>query len=317
MSIQTHKNPLKSIPSCQHKRKQHVIQTFDSFGDVFRHIDTMSSVTGFSSAMRSAFASRDFLGGQTFDKTKDGAIFGNAAQGAAADALMRKVEALEIDVEQRQRVRSVAGGRPCVPAVVSGSMVPMRRKVAKKHSYAPLSIVVNVNSSGGINSALLEQRGIAIAALVKRIAASRPVNLYVMGGLHMRGQCTYIPMVRFPTSPVDIKRLAYVLASQGVARGLFFALSSTGNYCMERANVRYQSYIHWPFDDFAYIGDSGSTTSHGKRNIGADLAAWLKTDMLYIPGIFLDSKHVQDIKRDAVGWINDTAKQYTETKEAA
>jgi hypothetical protein len=306
-------SPFKSKTAA---KSAHLLEQFDSMTKVIAGMENMKR--NFSLAFDALpFQQRGFCD-ETYAETIAGLINGDKTKGGAATALAKQIERLGFETKAKARIASPVGGRPCVPAMLSGSPMAMRRRVMKPKETAPLTIVVNVNSSGGIDQKSLEKRGIAIAALVQKLAIARPVTLHICGTLMTSQQPTYIALIKFPTAPLDMARLAYAIANQGLARGVLFGMAAHAGAKLNQLEGRTDhktnstsSHVQWPFGSVSYI-DKRAKAGEVTNTISTDLAAYFKTDIFYVPGAFLNSADHIAIMGDAIGWINSRMKEFSE-----
>lgn len=242
-----------------------------------------------------------FYSQETMRDVEKGAIEGNAEYAKSSASLMSKIEAAHIPTTKRKRVSSPYG-RVSVGAYLAGDPMPARRKVKADDLKAPITVVVSLNSMGEVESADLEKRGVAIAALVRRLVKERPVKLL----LSRFSECDSVNtcmLVEFPTTPIDVFRLSYLLSSQGFCRGAGFAYhrSAKDIYAMA-GKVTYDVSAS---RSIMFAG--GRAYSQSRHcNYSRDLSAFLNCEVLYIPGSSGDNPDFKLMTRDPVAWINDT-----------
>ncbi len=103
--------------------------------------------------------------------------------------------------------RSVSGAMPDVPAYLAGSPLNMRRRVAAQ-GLAPLTIVVETFMSGTIGDDDRTRRGVAILALVRKLAMTgHAVDLW-LAHTSRPGE-TATCLVRVETRPLDMARAVW------------------------------------------------------------------------------------------------------------
>jgi hypothetical protein len=163
--------------------------------------------------------------GETYEETIQRAKEGDVSLVAEAQELMSKVNA-SIETSSLSWEYSVSGAFPDIPAFLSGSPDCMRRRVFSDSEANPVRVFVCTTSSAGVTAATLAKRGAVILALVlKLIEAGRPVELWTFTGFDAdkkhggNGVC----LVRLPTQPVDIARIAYCLTRTAFDRRLGMA----------------------------------------------------------------------------------------------
>lgn len=151
---------------------------------------------------------------------------GDLAAVAASDALLTTMEEkLSIPTARKRWQDCVAGAYPNVPAYIAGQPLSMRRRARDDSAYAPLAIIVDLTSSASIHVSDLRKRGAAILALVRALAARRPIELWAGCSIdadNLRNAFHWY--VRIETAPLDLARAAYMLTHPAVCRGLIYGL---------------------------------------------------------------------------------------------
>ena len=173
----------------------------------------------------------------------------------------------------------VAGCIPSVPAYLAGDPRCMRRKMLVKQPL-PARIFASVCVSGGVPASLMEQRGVIVAALVYKLAAIRPVELWVTSETRTEDKSKF-HMIRLNTKPLNLSRICAMLAHPAALRTLFFSLSDRRN----------SHSIQWAFGRLPF--DKG-TPEVWSAAMGVDLSR-----DVYIPGTHLDDPLLEDPK----AWI--------------
>jgi hypothetical protein len=187
-------------------------------------------------------------GGMSFDESLRCVREGNPAIVARSDEFLSRFEALHLVSRRWRTVAAVAGGVPCVPAALAGHPLAMRQRQRVSSDQAPLAIIVDIASSGGIESADLEKRGAAILALVRLLSAARPVSLYVGVSVtsgHLRDERRHDAchiFTRMDTAPLDLARAAHMLCHTSTARSLYYGAA----YEVTGSPVDAHS-LHWPY----------------------------------------------------------------------
>lgn len=227
-----------------------------------------------------------------------------------------KTEAMKVVAEinnkipiKTKRVEYVASpfGTTVSPGdLIAGSPTPMRRRVVAPNASAPLTVVVGGTSSGGISAGDLLKRGAALAALLSRLAAVRPVAGYALvngavSGAKTRAQLAF---VKLPTSPVNIRLCAHACAAQSFNRALgFTAMHALDHEYSARKNMSKcsaSSYISWPFGNIDYA--SQNTGGEMRK----DLSKFFKTDVLFMPNVLSIGGDFKEILESPAAWINRT-----------
>ena len=186
-----------------------------------------------------------------------------------------------------QWVRRPAGVLPSVPAYLAGAPAAMldMRKVAQ----GPVKVVASVGASVSWTPEDMTRRGAAIAALVARLARTRPVELWVSSEL---GAPNTLELVRIPTAPMDVNAVGYALADPGVFRRLFLGLK------VQRAPQYGGQWMDVPGERTGSPGWS--------RKVRECLQ--LTAADVYIPPAF-GSPHLHLASTDPVQWVMDRARE--------
>lgn len=300
-----HKAPFRRF------KEKHVVAVFDSPG---QFIDAVSDLPGVTLTREEMLSLRHeaFYSGETWATMRQRAGEGDAETAKRAAALMAQIARVPYATPKRQRVASPYG-RVSVGAYLASDPMPCRRHVKKPSPHAPVSIVVSLNSMATVAARDLEKRGVAIAALVRRLTSDRPVSLY-LSRFSVAGSAASCMLVKFPTAPLDSHRLAYLLASQGFARGAGFAFHRSGAVLFKRAGAGTVSDV----SKSGYINFAGNASYSQTRNCNyaADLREFFKTDLLYIPGSDPANKEFNLMVENPVAWVNETMAELTKANPA-
>ena len=233
-----------------------VIDTIDAFAEYY---------SGYTGRDRWDYS---WMGGLTRSQAILAARNGHQPSVASSDEYMGKFEELAFQARKWTTVDAVAGGAPNVGAYLAGSPVSMRRRQRVMNDFAPLTIFLDVVSSGGISAEYLKKRGAAVLALVRMLGATRPVQLYAVGGLGGRRN-GYI-MVKMP-EVADLGRSAFMMAHPAAARGMLYA-------CAHRVEEGVKG--SWAFH-------SVEAYRHNGLKIYAEAIGAPEADCLYVPPPYL------------------------------
>jgi hypothetical protein len=212
---------------------------------------------------------------------------------APSEALLSELEGLLPHTPRYVNIMDVVGALPVVPAYLSGVPVNMRRRAKVARDDAPISVVCDVTSSGGIDAGDLLRRGTALLAFVRVLSEHRQVSLWCGIGLNVRSGSSMV-LWRIDTTPLDLARAAHLLSAPSVSRGLGYQLS----YKLHASGGG------WPFND------------HGKQaRTGEErLSALLGEQVHFIPPLFLRDELVTA----PVSWLKrELARYLPSEKEAA
>jgi len=233
---------------------------------------------------------RDWDSGQSYNDATRLCRTGDLNKVAPSDAFMRKFEDI-IGFESRQFrvVNDVAGGVPNIGAYLAGNPINMRRRARVMSEQAPLNVVVDLVSSGGITAKDLERRGAAVLALVRLLSAVRPVNLYAVAcglphGVH--GYTSVGFAVRIDTAPLDLARAAHVLGSPAVPRNVMYRAMDV------EAGMPHESSTHWAFNDVNYYREHGA--EYWQRVLGTEECLFLAPPYVTDEAISDPEKFIRD-----------------------
>lgn len=204
------------------------------------------------------------------------------------DELLAKMESIIPQSQAWQVIASPVGAVPHIPNFIAGNPCSMRLRVRTRKESAPLSIAVDLACSAGISANDVHKRGVAILALVRGLAAVRPVELWAGCSIDAGYSNAAHIYTQIETAPLDLARAAHVLTHASVPRSIIYEIGE--------ADYGFQG--HWPY--------SGSGPD---RELGADIlkrAIGFSHDVLYVPPIFLHDEAVQNPTK----WIADNLAAY-------
>jgi len=220
---------IKELPSFSGERQKWKLDRFvicDSVEDLAAHADALPEASR-------GYPKNEWTGGQSYDESLTYCRKGDLSRVAPSDKYMRQFEDL-IGFETRtfRTIADVAGGVPNVPAYLTGQPLAMRRRARVQSEQAPLAIVVDLASSGGIEAKHLERRGAAVLAIVRLLSAIRPISLHaVVAALPMGTGYRQIHeygascvAVRIETAPLDLARAAHILGAVSTARQICYSI---------------------------------------------------------------------------------------------
>lgn len=273
---------------------------FSGAGEMLAYLNTTDARRKTGDDM---YRGNSFYGGVTWDDLDRLVVEGDKDVADRAKALLAKINAATPATIKRQRV-SRPFGRAVTGAYLSNDPMPCRARVKVKTDNAPLTIAVNVASSGMTSARDLEKRGIAIAALVQKVSVSRPVKLSLVGAAQCYGSSSVAWSCDFPTRPLDAYRLAWLLSNQAFARGMGFACyrSASNLYALAGSSAKpchYTDSIKWFENSQTYSNDRGPAT------LGDDLSKHWRGEVFYIPSAGCDGNNYYKMLQDPVAWINE------------
>lgn len=218
---------------------------------------------------------------------------GDLSSVAEADAFMRELDGQVFVSRKFKTVDDVVGAVPNVPAFIAGIPQNMRRRVRTSTATAPLAVYIDLTSSGGIDARDVRRRGVAILALVRLLANFRPVEAWATTGLGGYGGRTLKAAycgVKLDTAPLDLARVAHVLTSTAVARGIGYGL------CNRQDGAK--DFGDWPYADVDKQRKHGAAIFRRVAPVGSDV--------LFIPPVYLIDSSI----KTPVAWIKDMLAKY-------
>lgn len=219
------------------------------------------------------------------------ARMGHAPLTAACDRLLGRMESVPFATSRAVTVAAVAGGVPCVPAFLAGHPLAMRRRVRTSDDAAPLAVVVDMGVSASVRHDTIERRGAAALALVRLLAATRPVALWAVTGQNCegpQGARDAAVAVRLDTAPLDVARAAWLLcAPEAFRRGMFAACHAVAGYADTQG-------VNW-------LQDSHKRHAALLRDCVPALTA--TADFLLVPSLITAGETQFDSDDSAAAWV--------------
>jgi hypothetical protein len=237
---------------------------------------------------------RRFAGGDTYEDARTNLFRGNADAVRRSDEFLEKLEEEGLSLPQAEWQRNIAGAFPCVPSFITGAPDSMYEQVSVPRDTTPIRIFASVCCSAGVEPETLEKRGVTLLALVRKLQAIRPVELWVYCDIYGKGGAA-IPVIRIDTSTMDLTSASYALAHAGFLRQLCFAWG-------EDAGRGFDGGWAWNKDPRDPEAIKKTRAAVGAR----------EEDML-IPGAYLYDPLVQN----PLAWLNEKIAFYSKTLEDA
>lgn len=257
---------------------------FDDAGEAAVHI--RANVTA-------PMASRDWTTGDKWTGYESGddavkfATTGNDKLVALANEYLAQIQKQGFETSRGEWLPSVAGAYPVVGDYLAGRPNSMRHRQQVAGEHAPVRLILDTTSSGGITAEKLQRRGAAMLALAMALIEERPVELWQLTSLNLRSgnHGASLMMVRCPTTPVNLGVCAHIMTSQQWTRGCGYGYLSQ---CQQAGGG-------W---SFVSLPDSDANKRRYHRLMRAALD--LSPQDILVDGIFLTDPLV-----DApVAWIN-------------
>ena len=195
----------------------------------------------------------------------------------------------------------IAGDMVVVPEYIVGLPEHMRRKIPNETQGAPLRVLFDTTSSGGIGHGILTIRGTTVLALLMRLIVERPVEFWLVG-IYDCPQDIAV-MVRVPTTPLNLGLATHLLTSGAITRSFMYGIAHS-------------------------LGWSGGWNQSYKRKggikSGKDLTEAMRkffdagnTDLMIPPAIYGYQDCNEDVWKQPLKWINERLSEGRIYEEAA
>jgi hypothetical protein len=233
-------------------------------------------------------------------QTFKGVTQGDTGLVPRSDKLLDRIETIEKLSENKPRMQNnVVGSLVNVPAYLQGSPMAMRMR-RKRDEKAPITICVDTTTSAGISAAIIERRGVAVLALLRKLeAAGHAVTLYVTSGLAPYGDTIFL-CAKLDTGPIDLARACWILAKEAMQRQVMF---ETG--CDATGHRR--GMIDWPFRNHGW-----NTDIEAQQEVYAQLLSIPRESVLIVPPVYLNEANHFKHDNNAAEWVNVRYKEASE-----
>ncbi|MCJ8334775.1 MAG: hypothetical protein MJH10_11085 [Epibacterium sp.] len=230
---------------------------------------------------------------------------GDAGLVERSDALLEQIETIERLADNNpSTVRAVTGGVADVPAYLQGSPVAMRMR-RRVESKAPLNICVSCITSSGISADIIQRRGAAVLALLRKLeAAGHPVTLHVTGGMKPNHKTVFLA-AKMDSQPIDLARSCYILGDAEFQRQAMFE-----TVCRHVGTT--SGHIRWPFGDYDW-----NTSLTDQQAAYGQLLNCPPEQILIVPPVFLSEGKRFGHDNEAAKWVNERYAQATAVHEVA
>lgn len=261
----------------------------DDARDLHDHFESIAGATKYDDT------EADKWTGASYSDTLTGLTRGDVAAVANSDKMLDKLEAMLPDIESNthQTRASVAGGVVNVGAMMAGHPAHMRVRRKVMADTGPVGVLVDLAVSGGVSASVIARRGAAALALTRILSRSRPVSLYMIGGLRTN-EDTALISIKIDTAPLDLARAAFMLQDPAMLRRCFFAICQN----QSRKPTRKSGLVQWAFENHRWQ----------KENLAAEMARRLDLDdFTAVGGTHLDD--TRDLASDAAAadWVGKEA----------
>lgn len=238
-----------------------------------------------------------WAGGLNYAEALKTARDGDMSAVEKSDKLLEEMERLFPAPSSRHEwVDDVTGAFPNVPAYLAGQPLNMRRKRKTENEFAPLAVVVNLASSAMIDVDDVRKRGVAILALVRALAARRPVELWVgctAGGNQKTDSDSSSVYFKIETAPMDLAHAAHLISHPSISR--IFC------YEIQRQYFNTSPGIPWQYSRDLDSSTIRKTYPHIVKNAFPHMS-----EILAIPMIHGKDQAVHDPK----AWLTEMVQQY-------
>lgn len=203
---------------------------------------------------------------------------------APSDALLAQIETTNLATHQHERRAGPVGAYAVVGDYLAGRPDSMRRVVSVASDTAPVRVMVETGVSAGVTHGQMEQRGIAILALIRLLAAERPVTLTVVIASG-DGRDTRQVLIDIPAAPLELATAAHALADADFTRRLGYT---------HLLNMGCRPDLPWSF---------GIAPCDAERRAEYDRAMRLTLNLspqdIFIPGLYVNDPMLSD----PLGWL--------------
>lgn len=165
-----------------------------------------------------------WFGYLTYAQAMEGMTVGQESLVPKAEALLEKIDAA-VETPHCEWLPSIYGAYPIVPEYLANSPECMRHKTQVPTDVAPVSVYVSTTCSGSIEDDVMLARGVAILALIMKLQAIRPIDLYMLAETHGQTDGEFLQVIHIPTQPLNISVAAFVLGRVGWARHLTYSVA--------------------------------------------------------------------------------------------
>lgn len=236
-------------------------------------------------ASHDAAGSSSWTNYESWSTALNKASHGDDTYASMADKLLDQISDLSDGVPVREWVPSPFGAYPIVPEFLAGLPTPMR-VMSPSGELSPVKVVVSTTCSGGIETETMTRRGVAVLALVMKLQAVRPVDLFLLVEGNVRGREDLFQLIRIDTKPLSIAHACFAMANVAFARSLTYA--------------HMKHYHKW---------DGGWTKSYRSSDYESIVrtACGFGPDDLWIRSAFLHDTMLSN----PVKWVNDQLARYT------
>lgn len=194
-----------------------------------KRFDSVAEFAGVAKATPNDANSRDeWYGCISHIQAYEKAMWGDDSYVAEAEKLMDKLDA-NVGIPTASWEPSVYGAYPIVPEYLAGSITPMRHRVESESDSSPIAIYVSTTCSAMIDSETMLKRGTAILALVLKMQAIRPIEIYLLAETHGVQDGETLLAIKINTKPLDIAVAAFTLCHVGFARHLTYGYAKAIN----------------------------------------------------------------------------------------
>lgn len=221
----------------------------------------------------------------------DGITKGSQALVRRSDAVLSRIELIEQLADAApQSERCVTGGLADVPAYLQGSPVAMRRRT-RREDKAPVTIVVDATTSWGISSEIIERRGVAVLALLRKLEAEgHAVTLWV-GFAGMPRETTLIA-APIQTQPLDLARACWILSDSDYQRQAMFTA------CRKAGGT--SATISWPWN----MGSAWAEDTELQARAWGEALRVDPSEVQVVPPVYLSEADKFSSDEAAAEWVN-------------
>lgn len=226
-------------------------------------------------------------GNQTYSEAYRNLWSGDEEAIKRSDKILERLESDGIELLGTQWNHAIVGYIPCVPSYLANDPESMLAPEEYLTDRSPMKVYASVCLSAGFDAHEVENRGIAILALVRKLTLVRPVELFLYSDQQGKQ-----PVIKLETTPLDLTTASYATSNPAFLRKLCFAWGEADNRGFGG------SWARW----------GGGDVEEAREALACD------PQDLVITGSYLGKDILSDTDA-TIKWVNDHVKKYADTLE--
>lgn len=252
--------------------------------------ESVSEVVSMSYGYFNSLGSESWQGGPKY-QVKEALLKGDESLVVKSEKLFSQVKDIELPSTYGvTRDRDYFGGSLSFGDYQCGSPTPFRRSKRTMNDVSPLKVIIGITVSAEIDKADVINRGAAVLALVQKLQAVRPVELFLLCELGAGNKSLY-EVIEVNTKPLDLATAVVALSHVGLSRNFVFGRA------FEAPELRH---IGWR-TEWAY----GFETNKVKYDKLRRRCLGLEPNDITIDSLHCSDKYLHD----PLGWVNNQLEQ--------